>query len=72
MNKLSGNDGTLIIGELQLFGKERVKPFYVSSNDFSSTVTNYYNKPETDDLLNTKQPTLTSSTTLLGSGASLT
>ena len=55
IQKLSANDTTLIIGELRLFGKERAKPYYISSNVFNSTLTNYYNKSETDNLLLQKQ-----------------
>jgi hypothetical protein len=31
INKLAGNDGSLIIGELLIFGKELIEPIYVSS-----------------------------------------
>ena len=41
------------------FGIERIQPFYISSNVFNSTLTNFYNKTETNNLLNAKQATLT-------------
>ncbi len=37
-----------------------------------TTLTNFYNKTETNNLLNAKQNTLTSATTLLGTGGSIT
>jgi hypothetical protein len=37
-----------------------------------SSLNNFYNKSSTDTLLNTKQNTLTASTTILGIGSNLT
>jgi hypothetical protein len=45
-NKLVGGDGVstvLNFSELQLFGKEQVQPFYISSNIFNTSITNSSN-----------------------------
>jgi hypothetical protein len=49
----TGSGGsTLVIAELQLFGKEEIKPIYVSSNVLNSTLTNYYTQTQISNISN--------------------
>jgi hypothetical protein len=41
----------LQFGELEIFGKGQLMPYYISSNVLNSTLTNYYNKTNINNLL---------------------